>query len=84
MIMVLGRGWESKYHSYLQEGQEQSSEELPAVWPRLNPSRGDGRNLPGKDFQSHKGQEGDHEWSAWIYKGELMIDQPGGLLQSGD
>ena len=29
-------------------------------------------------------QEGDWEYSAWIYGGEIMPDQPNGFLQLGD
>lgn len=71
---------ESKCHSSLQEGQEGRSEELQDSQPHLNLYIGNGATKPGKHFQAHEGQEGDQELSAWIYKGEVMPDQPDNFL----
>lgn len=67
--------------SYLQEGQKGRSEELQASQSHLNPMVSGGANNPRKQFQTHKGHKGDQESAAQIYKGEIMLNQPGNLLQ---
>ena len=56
--MVTGGGsWgqeESKYHSYLQEGQKGRSRELQASQPHLSPWEGDGANLSENHFQAQE------------------------------
>lgn len=44
----------------------------------------DGANNPANHFQKHEGQEGDLQWSASIYEGEIRSDQPDGFLQWHD
>lgn len=30
----------------------------------------------GARFWAHQGKEGDQEQSAWVYQGQIMLDQP--------
>jgi len=73
-----------KCPSYLQAGKEGRSEEFQASQPHLNPWVGGGDSNPGKQFQTHKGHEGDQESSAHLYKSEIMLNQPGNLLKRSD
>ena len=65
---------ESKCHSYLQGGQEGRLRKLQAAQPHLSPWESDRANQSGNHFHTHEGQEGDQEYSAWIYKEEIMLN----------
>lgn len=63
--MVIGIGsWglkENKYHSFLQEGQEEGFRELQDSQTHLNTLEGDGENHPGNHFKTYDGEKGDWE-----------------------
>jgi len=68
---------QSKCHCCLQEGR---SEETEAGHHHLSSWEDDGENTLGKHFQTHEGQEGNREQSAWICREEIMLAKPDGLL----
>ena len=70
---------ESKCHSYLQKGQGGRSRELQAGQAHLYPWEGDEATNAGNHFHAHEGQGHDWEQSAWIHKGQAMLDQSDNL-----
>ena len=67
---------ENKCQSYLPEWQEGGSRQLQGGKPCHNSWESDGATNPGSHFQTHEGQNGDQEQSAWNYKGEIVLNQP--------
>lgn len=48
--------------------------------PQLDLWEGDGPNLPGNNFQTPEGQEGDRDQSGWLYEEEIVVNEPDSLL----
>lgn len=63
------------------KGKKRGSGELQAASLTSVLGKADGENLPGKCFQTHEGQEGEWDWSPWVYKGVGMLNQPDSFLQ---
>ena len=70
-----------KCHLYPQQWQEGGSKKPEAGQPYLHPCDGDVENNPGNHFQTHEGYKCYQQQSAWIYKGEIIPDQPDRLVQ---
>lgn len=75
---------EEKQMSLLSWQRQEGCRELHVCLTHLYPWEGDGVNKPGNNFQAHDGRKGSHQYSAWIHKEEIMLDQPENPLQQND